>query len=190
MHTPQRIAVVGNSGSGKTALARALAQRLDAEHIELDAIYHLPDWTPIDRDEMRAIIVERMSADRWIVDGNYSSKVQDLVFAAADTVVWLDLPKRNVMTQITRRTLGRMLLRRELWNGNRERLRNLFDRRPVENIVLWAWTQHDKYRADYERKMRGPANAHLDWVRLTSRSEVKAWLASCAGDDDHRNAGI
>lgn len=177
MNAPQRIVVVGNSGSGKTSLARRIARSLDADHVELDAIHHLENWTPIARDQMRSIVEERIASEWWVVDGNYGSLVQDLVFAAADTVVWLDLPRRVVMPRILRRTLGRMVFRRELWNGNRERFRNLVDRRPEENIILWAWSQHEAYRAGYERKMSDVSNAHLDWIRLTSRAAVKEWLA-------------
>jgi len=125
---------------------------------------------------MRRIVTERISAEAWVVDGNYGSFVQDLVFALADTVVWLDLPRRVVMPRIVRRTLGRMAFRRELWNGNRERFRNLLETDPQENIILWAWTQDAEYRANYERKMSDPANAHLKWARLRSPGDVKAWL--------------
>ncbi len=175
---PRRIAIVGNSGSGKTTLARAVAERIDAEHIELDSIHHLEDWTPIERDEMRRIISERIECDAWVVDGNYASMVQDLVLARADTVVWLDLPRRVVMPRIVRRTLGRMLLRRELWNGNRERFRNLFNRDPYENIILWSWTQTSTYRTQYERASADPAYAHIEWIRITNPGEQRAWLRS------------
>ena len=175
---PNRIAVVGNSGSGKSTLARAIAERIGGEHIELDAIHHLPDWTPIDRDEMRSAVAERIETDRWVVDGNYASIVQDLVFGRADTVVWLDLPRRVVMPRVVRRTLGRMVLRRELWNGNRERFRNLFKTDPMENIILWSWTQHGKYRTQYAAAAADPANAHLEWVRINSPGEQRRWLKS------------
>ena len=108
MQAPRRVAVVGNSGSGKTSLARRVASALACDHVELDGIHHQADWTPIDRDEMRAIVSARLASDGWVVDGNYGSFVQDLVFAHADTVVWLDLPRRVVMPRIVRRTLGRM----------------------------------------------------------------------------------
>ena len=176
MQAPRRVAVVGNSGSGKTSLAHRLASVLACDHVELDGIHHQADWTPIDRDEMRAIVSARLASDGWVVDGNYGSFVQDLVFAHADTVGWLDLPRRVVMPRIVRRTLGRMAFRRELWNGNRERFRNLLQTDPRENIILWAWTQHRDYRAGYERKMSDPANAHLAWVRLRTPREVRSWL--------------
>lgn len=178
MKEPRRIAVVGNSGSGKTALAAKIAVRLGCPHIELDAIHHRENWTPIERDEMRRIVAGHLEDDSWVIDGNYASLVQDLVFAAADTVAWLDLPRRVVMLSVTRRTMGRMARRRELWNGNRERFSNLFRTQPEENIILWSWTQHEKYRQQYLAATEDTANSHLDWVRLESRRAVREWVSS------------
>ena len=177
MSAPCRLAVVGNSGSGKTTLAAAIAMRLGCDHIELDGIHHLPNWTPIEREPMREIVTSRIAAESWVVDGNYQSLVQDLVFARADTVVWLDLPRRVVMSRVVRRTLGRMLLRRELWNGNRERFRSLVRTEPEENIILWSWTQHHRYRDRYGAASTDPAFQHLEWVRITSPRQQRRWLA-------------
>lgn len=174
---PRRIAVVGNSGSGKTTLAAEIAKRIGCEHIELDSIHHQENWTPIERNRMRAIVSDRIEADSWVVDGNYRSLVQDLVFAAADTVVWLDLPRGVVMSRVVRRTLGRMVLRRELWNGNRERLRNLIKTDPEENIILWSWTQHARYRHLYQEARDDPLHRHLTWVRITSPRTQQEWIA-------------
>ena len=113
-----------------------------------------------------------------MIDGNYSSQVRDLVWAKADTVVWLDLSRPRVMAAVVWRTLKRGVLRTELWNGNRESLGSLFRRAPEENIVLWAWTQWPSYRAQYEAALADPANAHLEFVRLRTRREIRAWLAS------------
>lgn len=178
MQQPRRIAVVGNSGSGKSALSAKIAERLGCDHIELDSIHHLPGWTPIERDAMRQIVRERIQADSWVVDGNYRSYVQDLVYPVADTVLWLDYPRRVVMSRVTRRTLGRMAMRRELWNGNRERFPNLFKTEPEENIILWSWTQHEKYRQQYLEASEDAANAHLNWVRLTSPRAARDWIAT------------
>lgn len=169
--------MVGNSGSGKTTLARALAARRSIPFLELDGVFHQPGWTALERDEFRRRVETFIGQDSWVVDGNYRSQVGDLIWARADTVVWLDLPRRTVMRRVARRTVGRGLLRRELWNGNRESLRNVLSRDPETSIIRWAWTEHDRYRASYEAEFREPANAHLTVVHLRSTAQVRGWLA-------------
>ncbi|MEZ5264768.1 MAG: hypothetical protein R2755_23955 [Acidimicrobiales bacterium] len=174
----QRISVVGNSGSGKTTLARRLAVALDAPHIELDAIHHLPGWVPIERDRFRAEVGRLAAASRWIIDGNYREVVvEGPVWERADTVVWLRLPRRRVMRQIVLRTVRRTLTRQVLWNGNREPIRNLLRWDPEHNIVRWAWTRHARYEQRYGAARLDPAYGHLTFVELRSTAEVDAWLA-------------
>lgn len=170
----KRIAVVGVSGSGKTTVAAEVADRLAYRHVELDGIHHQPNWVPIDPAQFRRIVSEIVVDDGWVIDGNYGSLVQDIVLEHADTVVWLDLPRRVVMPAITRRTLTRMTLRRKLWNDNQERFRSLLDRRPEENILLWSWTKHSPVAERYARLSAEPGR--IDWVRLRSRREIAAWL--------------
>jgi adenylate kinase family enzyme len=167
----QRISVVGNSGSGKTTVAARLGAALGVPHLELDAIHHLPGWQPRPAGEFRAIVAEFIAGDAWVVDGNYS-KTRELVWQRADTVVWLDLPRPAVMRQLLGRTLGRLVLRTELWNGNRESLAGLFKADPEESILRWAWTQHARYHDRYETASADPAYAHLTFVRLASRAEA------------------
>ena len=113
-----------------------------------------------------------------MVDGNYGFMVGDIVLARADTCVWLDLPRRAVTPRVIRRSLRRAIRREELWNGNRERERDWFSRDPKQNIVLWSWTQVDAYREQYRAEMADPANAHLEWVHITSTRQLQHWLAS------------
>ncbi len=171
--------MVGNSGSGKSLLAERIAQVLDVAYVELDAIHHLADWTPIDPDVFVARIGEISSADAWVIDGNYRTVVVDgPVWKRADTVVWLDLPRRTVMFQVIRRTFARIIGRQKLWNGNREPLRNLWSWDPNTSIIRWAWTQHAKYQERYGSAMESPELAHLDFVRLTSHTAADQWLDS------------
>ena len=128
-------------------------------------INHQPDWTPLPVDEFRRQVSAIDRGESWVIDGNYSA-VRDIVWARADTVVWLDLPRWLVMKRVTTRTLGRVVRRRELWNGNRERWRNIFTLDKDESVILWSWTQHGKYHDRYEAARRDPANAHLRFVQL------------------------
>jgi adenylate kinase family enzyme len=165
--------MVGTSGSGKSTVGRAAAERLGVPFLELDSLRHQAGWVELPDDEFRRRTAEFIDAagDGWVVDGNYSV-VRDLVHERAANVVWLDLARWRVMWQVTTRTLGRMVLRRELWNGNKESLRNIVKRDPLENIILWAWTTHGRRRREYGER------ATEKWIRLGSRREIKAWLAS------------
>lgn len=172
-----KIRVVGCPGSGKSTLAAELSRRLGLTHIELDALHHLPGWTARPRDEFQALIREKMrEADGgWVMDGNYQSKLEGFD-DGAKTIIWLDLDKRLVMKRLVLRSLRRAVTREELWNGNRERLRNLFKTEPEENIVLWGWVKHAEYRERYEARMRG-AWRGLDIHRLRTPSEVEEFRA-------------
>lgn len=168
--------MVGCSGSGKTRVGAALARRLEVPHIELDAIFHQPGWTELEPGEFRSRVGERVGAPGWVVDGNYSS-VQDLVWERADTVVWLDLPLPVVAGRVVARTVGRVVRRTELWNGNREPASNLWSVNPQKSIIAWSLTRHARYRRRYAEAAADPRWAHLTFTRLQSRRQVDAFLA-------------
>jgi adenylate kinase family enzyme len=163
----RRVSVVGTSGSGKSTVARKLAAILDVPYLELDGVHHQPDWVPLPPGEFQRVVGARAAADGWVIDGNYGT-VQSIVWTRADTVVWLDLPKRTVMRQVIWRTIRRVAGHQELWNGNRESWRNFFSWDPEQSVISWAWHKHAEYRARYAEAAADPANAHLRFVRLTS----------------------
>jgi len=169
--------VVGNSGSGKTTIARAIATALRVPHLELDSVFHQPDWQPLDADEFRRIVSDFTAAEAWVVDGNYSA-VRDIVWARADTVVWVDPPRHRVMRQLVARTLRRMANKQELWNGNQERWRYLFRRE--ESVIRYAWMSHSRYRARYFAAQADPANAHLTFLRLRTPAETAVLMRDLA----------
>jgi adenylate kinase family enzyme len=173
----RRVSVVGNSGAGKSTLARALAGALDAEFRELDSVFHQAGWVPLPREEFRRRVAAVVAGERWVIDGNYTSQVKDLVWARADTVVWLDLPRRTVMRRIIWRSFRRAAARTELWNGNRERWRNFFSMDKAESVIAWAWQTHAATRAKLEAAMADPENSNLRFVRLRSPGAVRRFLS-------------
>ncbi len=178
----QRVSVVGNSGSGKTRFARRLAEVLAARYVELDAIHHLANWQPIEPQRFLEEVGAIAATESWVIDGNYRAVVSDgPVWQRADTVVWLDLPRRVVMRQVGARTVRRVITRETLWNGNREPISNVLSWAPERSIIRWSWTQHDKYRNRYGRAMTSPELAHVRFVRLCSHDQADAWLRALAG---------
>jgi len=175
----QRVAVVGCSGSGKTTVASAVAGALDLPHLELDSVFHQPDWTELPTDEFRTAVRSFTNRDAWVVDGNYTRQgVTDIVWLRADTIVWLDLPRSQTMRRIVPRTLGRIARREGLWNGNRERWTNLIDPRPDSNIILWAWTRHPIVRDDYEQRYAAAEGSHLHLIRLRTPEAINEFVQS------------
>ncbi len=144
--------------------------------LELDGIFHQPDWTPLPRNDFRRLVSDFVTgSDGWVVDGNYSS-VRDLVWTRADTVVWFDLPRYEVMRRLSWRTARRGATRAELWNGNRESLRNFFSRDPARSILAWAWTTHRRNRDRYRAAAIDPEWSHLEFIRIASADDIRSLL--------------
>jgi adenylate kinase family enzyme len=169
----QRIVVIGTTGSGKTTLATQLARRLGASHIELDALHWEPDWAAAPLDVFRARVTQALSLDSWVADGNYS-KVRDIVWGRADSIVWLDYSLPVILGRLTRRTVHRIITREELWNGNRENLRGAFFSR--DSIFLWALKTYRKQRRIYPPLFAQPEYHHLTIIRLPSPHVTNRWL--------------
>jgi adenylate kinase family enzyme len=169
----RRIHVVGTSGSGKTTLARRLAQVLGMPHVELDAIFWGPEWAQTPTDLFRQRTAQALSGDAWTTDGNYS-KVRDIVWGRADTVVWLSYPLPLILWRVTTRTLRRSLTGEELWSGNRETLRNAFFGR--DSIILYALRTHRRRQRQYPALFKEPEYSHLRVVEMHSPRETRRWL--------------
>ena len=183
--TVRRVLVVGSSGAGKTTFARELADRLALPHVELDAIFHQPDWQELPREEFRAAVSVRIAEPGWVVDGNYS-KVQDLVLARADSLVWLDYSRAVVMRRIVPRTVTRVVRRQELWNGNREPWRESVVDRPTtfgHRVVVDAPSRPPgTLRARRRRRRRTRISASSTWSRRDQPGDSSLPYATRSSD--------
>jgi adenylate kinase family enzyme len=171
----RRVVVVGTSGSGKTTLAAAIAARVAAPHVELDAVYWGPGWTPRSdfAERVRAIVAD----EAWVIDGGYAA-VRPLIWPRADTIVWIDYPMRVVFNRVLRRTLRRCWRREALWNGNAERMWTQLTSR--ESILLWVINTWRRRRRDYPVLLASPLAAHARRVRLRTPAATARWLATVA----------
>lgn len=170
----RRVAIIATaSGCGKTTFGRALAARLDVPFVELDAINHQAGWSELDAVELRRRVEPLIAGDAWVIDGSYQSKLGHLVLEAADTVVWLDLPRRVWLPRLVLRTLRRVALREELWNGNRESLRHVLSGR--DSLFAFALRNAPRRRRRYPGEL-----ARFRAARLATQREVDAFLASAS----------
>ncbi|MBI3740305.1 MAG: AAA family ATPase [Chloroflexi bacterium] len=172
MEIGKRIVVVGTSGSGKTTFARELATKLGYPHIELDAIHWLPNWHEAPLEIFRKRVAQLTARECWVLDGNYS-KVRDLTWGRADTLVWLDYSLQLILWRLMRRTMRRIFLRQELWNGNRESLRGAFIGR--DSLFAWAITSTPRHHRDYPRLL-AQEYAQLRVMRFFSPRAASKWM--------------
>ena len=169
-----RIAVIGPSGSGKTRLAGELAARLHVPHIEIDALFHGPNWESVTLDVLRERVAEATSEGDWVSDGTYHQLIGELVLERAETIAWLDLPVRLVVWRLVRRTYVRKKHDVELWHGNREG--------PWLEILRYlVWPA---FKRGFENRRKLPAlfarHPHLRVYRLRSDRAVQAFVESLA----------
>jgi adenylate kinase family enzyme len=134
----KRVLIIGSGGSGKTTLARRLAERTGLPLIHLDALYWRPGWDPTPGDEWRSRVETLSRGERWIMDGNYGGTL-DLRLDACDTVVLLDVSRWVCLWRVlTRRLRHRGAVRSEMAPGCPERF--------TWEFLEWIWTYPTRRR--------------------------------------------
>lgn len=169
----KKVVVIGSGGSGKSTFAHELGERTGIEVIHLDREYWRPNWEKTPVDEWEPKVAAMLERDSWIMDGNFGG-TREMRLRAADTIIFLDLPRRVCLWRILKRTLkyyGRS--RPDMTEGCNER----FDL----EFVLWVW--------NYPKATRNRVLTALDefpdktLVRLRSNSEIIEYLDGVNTED-------
>jgi len=173
----KRIVIIGTSGAGKSTLARKIASKLNITWIEMDALFWNEDWQPTPDGAFRQKIQDTLNSarDGWVIDGNYR-KVSDLFWNKADTVIWLDYPLWLIYWRIVTRTIKRIITREELWNGNRESIREAFFSK--DSIIWWVHSTYHERKQHYTGIIQSDEFPHLTFIHFTSPQQTEAWLMS------------
>jgi len=174
----QRIVVLGNTSSGKSTMAAHLANLIGGKHVELDALYWLPNWTESETPAFQSRIREAIEGQpRWASSGNYITRAQDILWPEADTLVWLDLPLRTVLRRVVARTWRRWRDNELLWGTNRENVwRHLMLWDSDRSLVTFAIRYHRLKQREYAAQLADPRWSHLKRHHLRTPAEVARFL--------------
>jgi adenylate kinase family enzyme len=172
----RRVSVIGNTGSGKSTVARVVAARLGVPYVELDELHWREGWRQADADELIARVSPIVAEDGWVIDGMYWRKIGGLVLRRADTVVWVDPPWLPMFARLVWRSVVRIARRTPLWNGNRESFRGTFLSR--DSLLLFALRTRPRRRELFQEWLARPEFAHLRVLRFMSTSDAVRWARS------------
>jgi len=168
----QRVAVIGPSGSGKTTLGRWIESNFALPFTDLDDAHWRPGWIEAPLDEFRGEVDRLTVASRWVLAGNYT-EVRDLVWARADTLVWLDLPLAQVLWRSSLRGLQHWWTRAPICNGNRQTLSKIVNGR--DSLIGYTLLTFNARRREWPALLADFANGHLERSRLRSQAEIEEW---------------
>ena len=108
----RKVAVFGNAGGGKSTLARRLAEITGLPLYPIDMIQFPDGYRPdakdggkIAHEEYLKLHADLLRRDQWIIDGYGSVPSAWERFAAADTLVYIDLPLLTHYWWVTKRLL-------------------------------------------------------------------------------------
>ena len=164
----RRILVIGNSGGGKSTLARKLGEKLRLPVVHLDVLFWKPGWVESDRDEYRAAVVEALAAPEWICDGNFTSTF-DMRMALSDTIIWIDRPRFLCLFRAIKRAITYA-------GGGRPDIAEGCDEKIDFEFYRFILTYDRKVRPQLEQAL-AEHGAHARLIRLTTDREIAAFLA-------------
>ena len=171
----KRIIIIGTTGAGKSTLGRKLAAKHGLAYTDLDDLHWLPGWQERPRDDFNAKLKEAVTPAGWVLAGNYMSRVPEIAWPLADTLIWLDIPFWPNFLALAKRTFTRARTQEDICNGNRESLmKQLFSK---ESLFVWFFKTWGKNRKRFGAIFAAPeAYPNLTLIRLCSYAEAAAFV--------------
>jgi len=178
----KRIVVIGTTSSGKSTLAKRLAEKIGGDYVELDALYWEANWVGAELSVFRERVETATRSQVWVTAGNYHG-VRDLVWSKAEVIIWLDYPLPLLFWRLIRRTVRRGITQEELWNGNRETFWRQLKLWSDDSLIYWLFKSYWRRKREIPLLFSLPEYSHLKIYHFTSPSETETWFINliCTG---------
>ena len=182
----KHIVVIGTTSSGKSTLAKTLADKFGHDFIELDALHWEANWKEAELSVFRERVEHATQAEAWVVAGNYNV-VRDIVWSRAEVVLWLDYPFHIVFWRLLTRTIRRGWTQEELWNGNREKFWWHLKLWSDESLFKWLFKTYWRRKREIPKLLSQPEYKHLKLIQFKGPREAEMWLAAKPSKQEHQN---
>ncbi len=110
-----------------------------------------------------------------MIDGNFSI-VRDIVWARADTIIWLDYPFYVIFLQALARSIKRIVTKEKLFADNVESFKQTFFSK--NSILYWICKSHWDYKKTYSHLLM---NSGKKIIILKSTKEKNELLRRLRG---------
>ena len=165
----KRVLVIGPGGSGKSTIAKRLGRILGIDVKHLDSFYWRAGWTKPSEEDWINQVNELISAESWILDGNFGGTLARRV-ERCDTIIFLDMPRILCLWRVTKRRLTyRNRSRPDIAEGCNEKIDLEF--------IDWVWNYSSRSRPRVLKLLEeNKARKKIVWLR--SNAEVERFLRS------------
>lgn len=165
----KKVAVFGNAGGGKSTLAKQLAALSGLPLYPLDKIRFRPGGEEIPHEDYLTIHAGLLQQPAWIIDGFGTVPTAWARFAAADTLIYVDLPLLTHALWVTKRLLKGLFVNPEGWPENSPLWKGTL------NSYKVLWLCHKKLTPAY-RQLVAEAGAGKTVYHLKSPADIRRFL--------------
>lgn len=176
----KKVAVFGNTGGGKSTLAKELAEITNLPLITIDKIKYKPGGEEIPHAEYLSVHAAEISKSEWIIDGYGCVPSAWERFTAADTLIYVDLSLVTHFMWVSKRFLKGLFTNPVGWP----------ERSPIFRSTMTSyrvlWLCHRKLTPRY-RKFVLESKGDKNVIHLKSPNAIKEFLDAMRRAHDNQN---
>lgn len=156
-----KIVVIGYSGSGKSTIAKNIADKYNLALLYLDCVHFLPNWNKRSLDEEKQIVSDFLNNnENWVIDGNYFDVLFNERLEDADKILLFNFGRLMCLYRACKRSIMYKNKTRESINPE------------CEEVIDLAFIKHILYdRKDEEKVYQEVINKYKDKTIVVSNQK-------------------